>query len=334
MTATKRTMKKHLGAGIAAFALAIAGVGGSVSGAAAAEKVTYLLPAPSFLMAFGPWQVAKAKGYYKAEGLEVTFQTARGGVDVAKQVGAGNAVIGGGIGDTPIIVRANGIPVKAVAVLGGRSLMQLVVHADSGINKIADLKGKTITTMSYQDTTYYALLGMMASVGLKKSDANIQAAGPVNVWKLFLARKSQAMAAVPDWLGIAYGAKVKVKVFPADDHFQSMAQAILASDKTIKERPGLIRKLVRATLKGMKDIMANPKEAAAAYVTAVPRWKDKMGAVIGTFGLYNKYVYPGQKVVGRMDEARLAKLQEFYKSQGFIRKTVPVKELYTNQFVE
>ncbi|MHA1536343.1 MAG: ABC transporter substrate-binding protein [Alphaproteobacteria bacterium] len=269
-------MKKHLGAGIAVCALAIVGVGGPVSGAAAAEKVTYLLPAPSFLMAFGPWQVAKAKGYYKAEGLEV--------------------------------------------------------HADSGINSISDLKGKTITTMSYQDTTYYALLGMMASVGLKKSDANIQAAGPVNTWKLFLAGKSQAMAAVPDWLGIAYGAKMKVKVFPADDHFQSMAQAILASDKTIRERPQLIAKLVRATLRGMKDIMANPK--AAAYVTAVPRWKGKMGAVIGTFGLYNKYVYPGQKVVGRMDEGRLAKLQGFYKSQGFIRRTVPVKDLYTNQFVK
>ncbi len=302
--------------------------------ASAAEKITYLLPAPAFLPAFGPWQVAKAKGYYKAEGLEVTFQTAKGGVDVAKQIGAGNAVIGGGIGNTPIIVRANGIPVRAVAVLGGRSLMQLVAHADSGITGPKDLKGKTITVMSYQDTTYYALLGMMASAGLKKSDANIQAAGPVNVWKLFLARKSEAMAAVPDWIGIAYGAKAKIRIFPADDHFQSMAQAILASDKTIKEKPELIRKLVRATLKGMKDIMADPKSAATAYIAAVPRWKDKEKAIVGTFALYNRYVYPGQKKVGMMDEARLAKLQTFYKTQGFIRKTVPVTDLYTNQFVE
>ena len=63
--------------------------------AQAQQKVTYLLPAPAFLPAFGPWMLAKGKGYYAAEGLDVEFKTARGGADVAKQVGAGNAVIGG-----------------------------------------------------------------------------------------------------------------------------------------------------------------------------------------------------------------------------------------------
>ncbi|HKT19357.1 MAG TPA: ABC transporter substrate-binding protein, partial [Stellaceae bacterium] len=78
--------------------------------AQAGEKVTYLLPAPAFLPAFGPWMVAKARGYYAKDGLDVDFEAAKGGADVAKQVGVGNAVIGGAIGDTPIIVRANGVP--------------------------------------------------------------------------------------------------------------------------------------------------------------------------------------------------------------------------------
>ena len=74
--------------------------------AQALQEITYLLPAPNVLPAFGPWMLAQAKGYYKAEGLDVKFVTGRGGVDVAKQVGAGNAVIGGAIGDTSIIARA------------------------------------------------------------------------------------------------------------------------------------------------------------------------------------------------------------------------------------
>src|SRR5436190_24011665 len=94
------------------------------SPALAAEKVTYLLPAPVFLPAFGPWILAQQRGYYAEEGLEVTFESGKGGVDTAKQVGAGNALVGGAIGDTPIIVRANGVPVRAVALLGGGSLMQ------------------------------------------------------------------------------------------------------------------------------------------------------------------------------------------------------------------
>lgn len=320
----------------AAMAVALGMMTGGFAGtqAQAAEEVTYLLPAPAFLPAFGPWMLAKARGYYAAEGLSVKFQAARGGVDVAKQVGAGNAVIGGGIGDTPIIVRANGIPVKSVAVLGGHSLMQLVAHADSGIKSPADLKGKTVTTMSYQDTTYYALLGMLAKVGLSKNDVNIQGAGPAGVWKLFLAGKADAMAGVPDWIGIAMGAGKKLTIIPADDYFKSMAQAILASDDTIKNNPALVQKLVRATLKGMRDIMNDPAGAARDYVAAVPQHKGKEKAMEGVFRLYNKYVYPGQKKLGMMDESRLAALQDFYVSQGIVRKKSALSDLYTNQFVK
>lgn len=298
-----------------------------------AEDVTYLLPAPAFLPAFGPWMLAKARGYYKAEGLNVKFQPARGGVDVAKQVGAGNAVIGGGIGDTPIIVRPNGIPVKAVAVLGGRSLMQLVTRNDRGIKTLKDLKGKTITALSLKDTTYYALLGMLASAGLTKNDVKAQGAGPVGVWKLFLAGKADAMAAVPDWIGIAYGAKMKFKIWPADDHFKSMAQAILASDKVIKEQPQLIAKLVRATLRGLGDIMKDPDGASIDYVKHVKRHKGKEKQMASVFKLYNKYVYPGQKTVGAMDRERLKGLQDFYVKQGIVRKGSKLDDLYTNQFV-
>jgi len=300
---------------------------------AAAEDVTYLLPAPGFLPAFGPWKLAEARGYYKAEGINVKFQTAHGGVDVAKQVGAGNAVIGGGIGDTPVIVRPNGIPVKAVAVLGGRSLMQLVTRNDRGIKTLKDLKGKTITALSLQDTTYYALLGMLATAGLTKNDVKAQGAGPVGVWKLFLAGKADAMAAVPDWIGIAYGAGIKFKIWPADDHFKSMAQAILASDKVIKENPKLIGKLVRATLHGLTDIMKDPDGAAVDYVKHVQKHKGKEKQMASVFKLYNKYVYPGQKKVGAMDRARLKGLQDFYVKQGILRKSSKLDDLYTNQFV-
>src|SRR6476646_2493111 len=220
--------------------LAMAGLGlglamtiGSVQ--ASAEDITYLLPAPLSLPAFGPFVVAQQRGYFKAEGLEVTFQVAKGGVDVAKQVGAGNAVIGGGIGDTSIIVRPNGVPVKSVALLGGGALMQLVMDKDKGLKTVKDLKGKTITVLAYQDTTYFALLGMLASQGMTKDDVNAQAAGPVNVWKLFLSGQADALASTPDWTALVMGAKKNIEVIPSDSLFKSMAQAIIASDETIKK---------------------------------------------------------------------------------------------------
>ncbi|MBP6851955.1 MAG: ABC transporter substrate-binding protein [Rhodoferax sp.] len=301
--------------------------------AQALQEITYLLPAPGTLPAFGPWMLAQAKGYYKAEGLDVKFVTARGGVDVAKQVGAGNAVIGGAIGDTPIIARAQGIPVKAVAVLGSGSLMQLVTHKDERIESPRELKGKTVTVLAYTDTTYYALLGMLSKVGLTKNDVTIQAAGPAGVWQQFAAKKATGMAGTPDWTVNAMDAGAQVDILPADVYFKSMAQAILVSDETIQKNPQLVLKLVRATLKGMKDIMANPKEAAIAYANHVTAHKGKEASIEQMFGMYNKYVYLNQKVPGTMDETRLSDLQKFYVANGVVPTAVPLKDLYTNQFV-
>jgi NitT/TauT family transport system substrate-binding protein len=309
--------------------------GGLLPGKAhAADSVTYLFPAPPILPAFGPIQLAKGKGYFEKQGLDVKFEVARGGVDVAKQVGAGNAPVGGIVADGPILVRGNGVPVKIVCVFGGRGFMQLVVRADSGISKPADLKGKTISVMSFQDTTYYALLGLLASAGLSQSDVNIQAAGPTGVWQMVAAGKSAGMAGVPDWIPPVEAEGVKVNIIQSEDYFPHMAQGIATSDNMIKEKPELIQKVVTAALHGMKDIMDNPDGAAAEFVNFVPTWKGKEGAIKWVFEYYAKYVYPGQKKLGEVSAERLARLQDFYLSKGLIANKTPVDDLYTNQFIK
>jgi NitT/TauT family transport system substrate-binding protein len=311
----------------AAFALAI-GILTGATPARADEKITYLFPAPPILPAFGPIQIAKGKGYFSQAGLDVNYAVGRGGVDVAKEVGAGI------VADAPIVVRQNGVPVKIVALFGGKGFMQLVVRADSGIQKPADLKGKTITVMSYQDTTFYALLGLLASAGLTQSDVDIQAAGPVGVWQLVASGKSVGMAGVPDWIPPVEAAGVAIKVLPTDEFFPHMAQAIAASDQIIKDRPELVRTFVKAALHGMKDIMDDPDKSAADFVKFVPEWAGKENQVREAFTYYDKLVYPGQKVLGAVDPERMTKLQDFYLAKGIIQKKTPVDELFTNQFVQ
>ena len=297
------------------------------------EKVTYLFPAPPILPAFGPIRLAQGKGYFKEAGLEVEFAVGRGGVDVAKQVGAGNAPLGGIVADGPIMVRGNGVPVKIVCVFGGKGFMQLVVREDSGITKPADLKGKVITVMSFQDTTFYALLGLLASAGLSQNDVNIQQVGPTGVWQLVAEGKAAGMAGVPDWIPPVQAAGVKVRIIPTEEFFPHMAQGIAASDQVIKERPEMVRKFVHAALHGMRDIMDDPNKAADDFISFVPEWKGKEKAVQFAFNMYAKSVYPGQKVLGEMNIERIRKLQEFYLSKGLIQKAAPVEDLFTNEFI-
>lgn len=298
------------------------------------RTLTYMLPAPTTLPAFAPWMVAQGMGYYAQEGLHVNFISGQGGVDVAKQVGAGNVPMGGAIGDTPIIVRPNGIPVKDVAILGHGSLTLIAVRADSGIKIPAQLKGKTVTVMSYVDTTYYSLLGWLKKAGLTKNDVSIQAAGPVGVWQALVSKRAEAMAAVPEWVVFAQAAGAKVNILPPAEGFQSMAQSIIASDKVIKDDPKLVQSFVTATLRGMKLIMSDPEEAINAYVKVVPSYADKKATLAKIFALYTKYVYVSPEHAGEIDVKRLDSIQKFYVKEGIVSRAVPLDELYTNQFVK
>ena len=302
--------------------------------AAAAEKITYLLPAPPSLPAFAPWVLAKHLGYYSEAGYDVDFVVARGGVDVAKQIGVGNAAIGGAIGDTPIIVRGNGVPVKAVGLMGGGALTIVVGRKDRGIGKLEDLKGKKISVLSFQDTTYFALLGALASKGITKNDVNAQAVGPAAVASLMVAGTVDACACTPDWeIDVQTGLKDTVSL-PTKDYFQSMSQAILASDKMIAERPDMVRAIVKATLRGMKYVMDDPQKAALTYVQASPSFKGKEEHMKRVLANYTERTYKGQSELGAMDPQRLTNLQRFYKQQGFIEQELPVDQLYSNAFIK
>ena len=304
------------------------------SAAVAQEAITYLFPAPDFLPAFAPFKLAMAKGYYTDAGLDVTFQVGKGGADVAKQVGVGNVDLGGGIGDTAIIVRANGIPVRGVAVLGSEALTQINWRKDAGISSAADLKGKSIGVLSYQDTTYYNLLAFLANAGLTRDDADIQAVGPGGIIKLMISGDIQAMSGVPEWAGAIRGAGVEIVTTPINDIFPAMAQAVIASDETIENRPEMVRGFVQATIRGFKDVIADPAQAARDYVAAVPQHEGKEAVIESVMQAYIDLVY-GTDVenFGKFDEARLKAVQDFYVKTEIVREAVPIADTYTNEFV-
>jgi hypothetical protein len=49
---------------------------------------------------------------------------------------------------------------------------------------------------------------------------------------------------------------------------------------------------------------------------------------------YKMRTYEGQSELGAMDPQRLAKLQNFYKQQGFIETEQPLDLLYSNAFIK
>lgn len=302
---------------------------------AAGKPVTYLLPAPATLPAFLPFQLAQKRNYFAANGLAVTFATGRGGADVAKQVGVGNADLGGGVGETSMIVRPNGVPIRAVALLGQRPLFELVTRKAAGIHGIEDLRGRKIGVTSYQDTGYYALLAVLAARGIKRSELQIEQVGPAGVVQLMIARSLDGIMGVPEWSDAITAAGVALDFFPIDRIFPAMAQAIMASDGTIKRKPDVVRGCVNAVLRAVRDCIADPAAAAKDYVAAVPQHAGKERQIERILRRYVTDVYRTDppSALGRFDPQRLRTVQDFYLKNRIIQTAVPIADLYTNAFV-
>ena len=306
----------------------------SVGAASAAEKITYLFPAPDFLPAFAPFHLARAKGYYQAEDLDVTFQVGKGGADVSKQVALGNAEIGGATVDTVMVVRANGLPVKAVGQLGNGALYQIVVRKDANVKTLGDLKGKKVGVLGFQDNGFYNLQGALATVGLTRDDVSIQAVGPAGVVQLMISGDLQAISAVPELTAAIEAAGVPVDVYLITQFFPGMAQAVVVSEDTIKKRPDAIRKFVRATLKAVRDIEADPEGMAKAYTAAVTQHAGKETSITDIFKRYGRLVYRSKDAeLGTFDKARVQTMADFYVKAGILPQAAKAEDMFTNEFI-
>ena len=302
---------------------------------AATEEITYLFPAPSFLPAFMPFHIAVKRGYFAANNVAVTFQTGHGGADVAQQVGAGNVALGGGLGETSMIVRPNGLPVRAVAQLGSHPLFKLVTRQDSNVKSFGDLRGKKLGVIGYQDTGYYALLAVIAANGLKKTDLEIQAVGPAGVTQLMIAKSLDGIMATPEWAITIETGGVPLDYHDIEKVFPAMAQAILTSDKMIKERPAAVGGFVKSIMQAVRDCIADPAAASRDFVAAVPQQAGKEAEMERILRRYVTEIYATTpaSALGTFDPARLKTVQKFYVENNIIQSAVPVEDLYTNQFV-
>ncbi len=124
-------------------------------------------------------------------------------------------------------MRPNGIPVRAVALLGQHPIFQIAARKAVNVKSVADLRGKKIGVTSYQEAGYYALLAVLNANGLKRGDMDIRAVGPAGMTQLMIAKALDATMTVLEWAdqiegrGCAPGLFSHRQVFPchAAGHF-------------------------------------------------------------------------------------------------------------------
>jgi NitT/TauT family transport system substrate-binding protein len=227
------------------------------------------------------------------------------------------------------------VPVRGVALLGGRSLFHIAARKAAGISGIEGLRGKRVGVIGFQDSGFYALLGVLAKHGMRRTDLQVQAVGAAGVTQLMIAGSLDAIVSVPEWTDAIQSANVEVDSFDMNAFFPAMAQVVLSSDATIQRRPAVVRGFCKALVRTIQECMQDPAAATRDYVAQVPQHQGREASIERIIRRYATEVWPteGGTALGRFDAERMRTVQRFYLDNEIVRTAVPVEELFTNDFV-
>lgn len=256
-------MKRLISCVLAAAVLA----GGMTVGSASAQTLTDVKFTLDFL-ALGrhaPWYVAIAKGYYKEEGLNVTIIPSKGTADAIKAVEAGVSEFG--FIDVPGLVAAGGsnTSIKIVAV-NYQKTPQCVFSLNPGANvtsakDMANLEFGS-SSASFSPRIHMAFMKMHGVDPSTLRVVNIDGGARV---PMLVAGKVQAVdlfiMSEPAIKRAAQGKEVKC-LFLADHGLDIYSNSIGVKDEYLKKNPEIVRKFVRASLRGWRDALSAPEEAA------------------------------------------------------------------------
>ena len=290
--------------------------------ASAQEKVTVQLKwLPQ--AQFAGYYVAAAKGYYKAEGLDVTIKP--GGPDISPvQViaGKGADVVVNWMPDA-LAAREKGVPLVNIAQVFQTSGMMLTCRNDSGVTSPDKFADHTLGV--WFGGNEYPFLNWMNKLGLKTDGSK----GGVKVLKQgfnvdpLLQKQADCISTMTYneyWQVIDAGMKPEeLTTFKYEDQgVATLEDGLYTLEATLKD-PAMVDKLarfVKASMKGWDYAVANPDEAAGIVLE-----NDETGAQTEKhqkrmMGEIAKLVGSNPKGTGYLDEAAYDRTIETLMSGG------------------
>lgn len=302
------------------LALSLAAVLAAASPAAAADKLTVLLDwfvNPDH----APLVVAKQKGFFEAEGLDVELIEPADPAMPPKLVAAGQGDIAVSYQPTLHAQISEGLPLKWIGTLVETPLNTLIVLEDGPIKTLADLKGKKIgfSVSGFED----AMLGqMLRSQGLSVDDVEL-----INV---NFALSPSLMAGQVDAVIGGYrnfeltqieleGKKGKA-FYPEENGVPIFDELIYVAAKDKTGDPRYARFLA-AVEKATVYLTNHPDEAWQAFIAAYPNLDDELnrrawGDTLPRFA----------KRPAALDEGRYQRFAEFLHENKLITSVPPVED--------
>ena len=316
------------------LSLALAALLAGTGAASAQEKFTFALNWFAVGDHAAYW-VALEKGYYKAKGLDVTLENSKGSGDSIAKVDTGRA--DAGLADAAVVIasKARGTTIKTVGMVFDKTPLNIFSLKSKPLAKPRDLEGASLGSPpgDAQRQMFPAFAKVNGIDAAKVTWVNIEPAAKI------AAVAEKRMDGVSDYttglpLYEKAAGKGNVVMMPwANFGFDLYSMSIMASEKTMKDKPKQLKAFLEASYMGWRDVMENPKAAMEIFKKSVPEIDVETISANMLMGLeLMKTEQYAKEGIGSIDDKRMCASVDLVNTYMGLPKKVECKDVYTRDF--
>ncbi len=302
--------------------------------AAAQEKFVFLTN--WFAQAeHGGFYQALATGLYRKEGLDVTIRMGGPQVNIMQLLAAGQADCVMGFDIQTFKGWEQGIEAVTVAAAFQKDALVLIAHPGM-VNRLEDLRGRTILVSSAAHTTYWPWLKSRYGLSDAQTKPYTFSIQP------FLADRNAVQQGYlsSEPYAIEKEAGFRPGVFLLADHgWPPYSTTIVCLGRTLRERPKAVAGFVRASMEGWKSYLKGDPSAANTLIKKDnPNMTDDRIAVGIRLLDDSGMVFGGDAAklgVGVVTDARMKATYDMLVATKMLDPAkVDLKKVYTTEFVK
>jgi NitT/TauT family transport system substrate-binding protein len=218
-----------------------------------------------------PFYYGKEKGYYAAEGIDLTINEGRGSANTVQVVAAGSDTFGLADSSSVIATAAKGAEIKSVMSLLNSTGYSVVSLASAGIRTPKDLEGKRFA-VTPGDPLGQLFQALAAHNKLDMSKiAFVQVDPAAKVVATLEKRVDGLLGGADDQYFLIKQRGIEPAALRyADWGANIVGMTIVTQSKLIESNPDLVRRFVRATAKSWEESKKNPEAAVEATLKVKP----------------------------------------------------------------
>jgi len=281
-----------------------------------------------------PFYYGKEKGYYAAEGIDLTINEGRGSANTVQVVAAGSDTFGLADSSSVIATAAKGADIKSVMSLLNSTGFSVVSLAETGIRTQKDLEGKRLA-VSPGDPLGQLFQALAAYNKLDMSKITLVQVDPAAKVVAVLEKRADGLLGGADdqYFLIKQRGLQPAALRYADNGANIVGMTIVTRTDLIRTKPDLVRRFVRATVKSWEEAKKNPGAAVDAALKAKPdlNRQSTLEQLMVDIELLDSPNYKGR--IGWGAQADWDQTIDLLRKYRDLSTTQPWTTFHTNEFV-